>query len=96
MAFSVEIGALDETISIYDRSINSLNENLGTLNRSLEALRNNSWKGEAKEEFMSVKYGDWEKGILEHVSRLEFLNQMLKEARCAMVELERKGENLSI
>ena len=28
---------------------------------------------------MKIKYGQWEKGLKEYISRLEFLNGMLKK-----------------
>lgn len=94
MDFSVDIDKVNDAISVYDKSINSLKENLNVLNKSLKDIEGTGWSGQAKERFMTIKYGEWEKGIEEHISRLEFLVSMLKEGKCDFEELERVGNNL--
>ena len=47
-----------------------------------------------REQFMSLRYGDWEKGLKEHISRFKFLNSMLKEAKSNMEDLIKEGEQL--
>lgn len=94
MDFSADIDRLEDVIAVYERSLKLLKENLKMLNRSLKTIDNDGWSGLSKDKFMSVRYGNFEKGIREHISRLEFLNKMLKEARSEFVNLEWKGNNL--
>lgn len=94
MDFSIEIDTLDSAISTYDEALKSLKDNLNLLNRSLKDIDNSGWKGKSKEQFMSIKYGNWEQGIKEHISRLEFLVGMLKEAKGEFESLEQQGNSL--
>lgn len=45
---------------------------------------------------MTVSYGEWEKGINEHISRLEFLQRMLKEGRGEIMQLVEEGEKIKV
>ncbi|WP_250675742.1 WXG100 family type VII secretion target [Paraclostridium ghonii] len=94
MDFSVDMDNINDVIDVYDKSIKLLKENLNILNKSLKTIDNTGWSGQAKEQFITIKYGEWEKGIKEHISRLEFLVSMLKEGRSEFEELERMGSNL--
>lgn len=94
MDFSVDMDNINDVIDVYDKSIKLLKENLNVLNKSLKTIDNTGWSGQAKEQFITIKYGEWEKGIKEHISRLEFLVSMLKEGRSEFEELERMGSNL--
>ena len=94
MDFSIEIDTLNSVISTYDEALGSLKDNLNLLSRSLKDINNSGWKGQAKDQFMSIRYGEWEKGIKEHISRLEFLVGMLKEAKGEFEGLEQQGNSL--
>lgn len=94
MDFSVDMDNINDVIDVYDKSIKLLKENLNVLNKSLKSIDSTGWSGQAKEQFITIKYGEWEKGIKEHISRLEFLVSMLKEGRSEFEELERMGSNL--
>lgn len=54
MDFSIEIDTLDSAISTYYEALRSLK----VLNRSLKDIDNSGWKGQSKEQFMSIKYGN--------------------------------------
>lgn len=94
MDFKVDIDKLNDAIITYDNAINLLKENLEALRQSLKIIQESGWSGKAKEKFMTVKYGQWEKGITEHISRLEFLVSMLKTSQSEFEGLESKGNNL--
>ena len=94
MDFKVEMDILENSINTYDNAISLLESNLDTLNSSLSALKGDAWTGKSKEQFMSLRYGEWEKGLKEHISRFKFLNSMLKEAKSNMEDLIKEGEQL--
>ena len=91
MDFKIEMETLENAITTYDNAISLLESNLDTLNSS---LKSDAWTGKSKEQFMSLRYGDWEKGLKEHISRFKFLNSMLKEAKSNMEDLIKEGEQL--
>lgn len=94
MDFKIEMETLENAITTYDNAISLLESNLDTLNSSLSALKGDAWTGKSKEQFMSLRYGDWEKGLKEHISRFKFLNSRLKEAKSNMEDLIKEGEQL--
>ena len=94
MDFKIEMETLENAITTYDNAIRLQESNLDTLNSSLSALKGDAWTGTSKEQFMSLRYGDWEKGLKEHISRFKFLNSMLKEAKSNMEDLIKEGEQL--
>lgn len=94
MDFKVEMDTLESAITTYDSAISLLETNLDSLNSSLTALKGEAWTGKAKDDFMALRYGDWEKGLKEHISRFKFLNSMLKEAKTNMEDLIKEGEQL--
>lgn len=94
MDFKIEIDTLENTIAVYESAIELLESNLNTLNSSLTALKGEAWTGKAKDNFMSLRYGEWEKGLKEHISRFKFLNSMLKEGKASMEALVTEGEQL--
>lgn len=94
MDFKVEMATVENAITTYENAISLLESNLASLNRSLSALKGEAWTGKSKEQFMSLRYGDWEKGLKEHISRFRFLNSMLKEAKNSMEDLIKEGEQL--
>ena len=96
MKFAIDIEVLNSCIAQYESCISLLEENLQKLNRSLDLIKGSGWKGNAKEQFISVEYGEWDKGIKEHISRLIFLNTMLKEARNEMDRLVDASNRLKL
>lgn len=96
MKFLIKMDTLDNTIGEYDDALIKLKDNLSNLKKSLEIINNGGWKGESKEAFMTVSYGEWEKGINEHISRLEFLQGMLKEGRGEIMQLVEEGEKIKV
>ena len=87
MDFKIEMETLENAITTYDNEISLLES-------SLSALKGDAWTGKSKEQFMSLRYGDWEKGLKEHISRFKFLNSMLKEVTSNMEDLIKEGEQL--
>lgn len=96
MKFLIDIEVLNSCIGEYESCIDLLEENLLKLNRSLELIKGSGWKGDSKEKFISLEYGEWEKGIKEHISKLVFLNTMLNEAKFEMESLVNNGERLNL
>ena len=94
MDFKIEMEAIDNAITVYDKAIRELKNNLNSLNSGFSGIKGDGWKGKAKDSFMTIKYGQWEKGLKEHISRLEFLNSMLKDAREKLDALVTEGEQL--
>lgn len=94
MDFKVDMEILEGIIITYESCIKQLNENLETLSISLQAINSSGWSGRAKEKFMSVKYGDWEKGMIGHILRFEYLVSILREGQAEFETIEIEGKSL--
>lgn len=92
MDFSVDSCKLREAEILYKESIDILENARISINNSLKELREDSWEGKAKDSFLDVVYLDWEKGLKEHIKKIEFLRCIVSKAADKVESLENQGE----
>lgn len=92
MDFSVDPCKLREAEALYKESIDTLENARITINNSLKELRSESWQGKTKDSFFDVVYLDWEKGLSEHIKKIEFLKCILSKVADKMESIESQGE----
>ena len=92
MDFSVDPCKLREAETLYKESIDTLENARITINNSVRELREGNGEGKTKDSFFDVVYLDWEKGLNEHIKKIEFLRGILSKVADKMESLESQGE----
>ncbi|CDM68303.1 Hypothetical protein CM240_1139 [Clostridium bornimense] len=92
MDFSVDPCKLREAEALYKESIDTLEDARIAINNSLKELREESWEGKTKDRFFDVVYLDWDKGLGEHIKKIEFLRCILSKVADKMETIESQGE----
>ncbi|MBU5315326.1 WXG100 family type VII secretion target [Clostridium bornimense] len=92
MDFSVDPCKLREVEALYKESIDTLENTRVVINNSLKELRGESWQVKTKESFSDVLNLDWEKGLSEHIQKIDFLRDILTEVADKMENIESQGE----
>lgn len=94
MNFKINRVVLQQTIDAYNKSIETLEVAMIDIEKVIALLTSDGWKGETKETFESVKYGDWKKGMEGHIDRVKFLKEILDEAKNKFDNISEQGDNL--
>lgn len=89
----IDFDSLDNAIRTYSRSIDALTKAKSDIQKGIRGLKND-WKGEAKDAYFNVKYVDWDKGLDEHIDRMQFLKKQLELVKRAYTEIDNDGQRL--
>lgn len=89
----IDFDILENTIRTYATSIETLKKAKIDIKNGISSLERD-WNGEAKEAYFNVKYADWDKGLDEHISRMEFLKKQLETVKKAYQEIMTEGQKL--
>lgn len=77
----IDLGLLDQAVSVYDTQIDTLETAYSEATRGIETLRNSAWKTNGADAFFQNYDDKWKSDFKEHIDYLKHLRDCLKLAQ---------------